>query len=1283
MRSQSGKPPAAQSRKFSSGWLVACLVAAAGVAAYLLAPRPTFQVVTVDGKRIGGETPRRQVTWQPAQRVLARPANLGPRDSLIAPQLVGGGSILYFTLRRHGGQYDIYRSELVEGQWQEAELAEGLNSEADDIGPVFRNDGSQVYFQSNRPGGFGGYDIYLSESTDQGWSEPKNLGPGINTPANDFDPAISPDGHALYFTSDRSPKLQQWIEQGRLISPGDPWTATLRANPPRLNYDIFVAHLQESGQWSLPRSVASINRPNSHEGAPFVSQNGSFLYFASDRVQSDQTQPNYDIYRARIRRQQLSNIENLGPGINTPQNETEPSLSPEGFRLYFSRSLTQEEFFSPLSQIGESNAARPELSPQENSPQENSPQENSPQARPPAASQRQHAQGKGDQRDVAQLEVIDSEIYALYTSQAVEVEDQLSWDTSNWDTLAALVLEYWWPLVLLLLMLALLAGLVALLRQPTWRRLLVPTPLMIALLLHIFAGAGSFFVYFGDEIASGFRQFSEYLSPGEISLEPSRENGAADFERLAELRPIEATQTPTVTQQTTQVASLSMATPRFRPTLLARLAETLPTDRVIRVQVNQPTVTSPAAGPTALARRPTRLLAEAAPQITLLKPKALSKPSEPSLDPTQITLARNEQRPQINSTPSADLAGPTLLDRSVTSPGPLPSEEVPPERLTPQQTLWQVVPKIELASQRGPNRMESTEEPPVLLNRLTLPAGQRKPKEDGIAQPVAVEVARLKAEQGNTQGFPEQVTAFRLPVAVASSPEVDQEDHQPPQPSAATTRLTRAELSRTLPRSSSQSPQALTGDAVPTVSLAQPPRQRQPAEGRIGLAQTRVPRVQNRLLALPARLLEQREHSGNDQLRTSQEDPAVPQEPTARKELDVGVHLAGPLLPSTSLVNSRTQAASVRDEVDVVDLHQMFEIRQAGPVRDVVLKEFGGSDETEAAVDRGLAWLAEHQFEDGHWGLHDFHACCQKHRRCRGAGSCRSDTAGTGFGLMPFLGAGHTHQAGKYQKVVAGGLRWLVNHQKKNGDLFSGGTHNSHMYSHGIAAIALCEAYGMTKDPSLRGPAERALDFIVQAQHSASGGWRYQPNQHADTSVVGWQVMALKSGQMAGLDVPEATWAGVRRWIDSVEGRGRKIGQFGYQNRADGRPAMTAEALLCKQYLGSSPSEKSLQQGAEFLVGKLPRQGKETSYYWYYGTQVLFHLQGEHWERWNEATKRLLLETQIQQGPQAGTWEPQDNWERQGGRIYATSLRLLMLEVYYRHLPLYRRLQVQEPVTAQ
>jgi hypothetical protein len=344
--------------------------------------------------------------------------------------------------------------------------------------------------------------------------------------------------------------------------------------------------------------------------------------------------------------------------------------------------------------------------------------------------------------------------------------------------------------------------------------------------------------------------------------------------------------------------------------------------------------------------------------------------------------------------------------------------------------------------------------------------------------------------------------------------------------------------------------------------------------------------------------------------------------------------------------------------------------------------EGGGSQGSELAVARALRWLALHQANDGHWSLDGFHR--HAHEKpglggkpimctCDKRGGLSNDIAGTALGLLPFLGAGETHKPPTtpgdvhYTKQVEAGLRYLLSRQAADGN-FGGG-----MYAHGLATIAVCEAYGLTSDGRLKDPAQRALDFIVRAQHAA-GGWRYGPNEPGDTSVTGWQVMALKSGQMSGLSVSAAALTGAEKWLDSCM---NNEGGYGYLDRQE-TPAMTAVGLLCRQYLGWSPRNPKLQSGVAKLRATPPGQ-LDSFYYHYYATQVMHHMGGDSWQTWNPKMRDLLIAAQDKgnapnKAHQLGSWPPgKDVYDGVGGRLMVTSLATLTLEVYYRHLPLYRR----------
>jgi hypothetical protein len=339
----------------------------------------------------------------------------------------------------------------------------------------------------------------------------------------------------------------------------------------------------------------------------------------------------------------------------------------------------------------------------------------------------------------------------------------------------------------------------------------------------------------------------------------------------------------------------------------------------------------------------------------------------------------------------------------------------------------------------------------------------------------------------------------------------------------------------------------------------------------------------------------------------------------------------------------------------------------------------GGSKASEEAVERALQWLAAHQSPDGHWDGDGFHVNCPAGRVCSGAGSqSRDDCAITGLALLAFLGAGNTHWEGKYATNVLAGLNWLIQQEKSNGDLRGTGR----MYSQGIATLALSEALAMSGDQKLREPVERAVQFIIAAQNQTTGGWRYLPGQYGDTSVFGWQLMALKSASLSGINVPDTTWQKARGWLHLV-GSGRHRGLAAYQPTEAATPPMTAEALVCRVFLGESTDNPTLVEAADYLMQYKPQWIRLNLYYWYYGTLACFQMGGEYWSQWNSSVRDVLISHQVREGHAAGSWDPNatlDPWGREGGRVYSTALAALSLEVYYRFLPVQSLTSDEPPI---
>jgi hypothetical protein len=338
-------------------------------------------------------------------------------------------------------------------------------------------------------------------------------------------------------------------------------------------------------------------------------------------------------------------------------------------------------------------------------------------------------------------------------------------------------------------------------------------------------------------------------------------------------------------------------------------------------------------------------------------------------------------------------------------------------------------------------------------------------------------------------------------------------------------------------------------------------------------------------------------------------------------------------------------------------------------MKEALLGIYGGNKITQEAVVSALDWLARYQQTDGSWSL--------KGPYPNGAMN-ENEQAATAMALLAFQGDGHRHdQEGKYQKNVARGWYWLLKQQDAEGNFFRQGGWNNAFYTNGLCTIALCELYGMSKDEKLREPAERAVNYLLRSQ-SPQGGWRYQPRSDSDVSVTGWIVMALQSARMAYLNVPEENLRRVQEFLDSVavdDGR-----RYPYQKNQPPSRAMTAEALLCRQYLGWTRDDPRLIDGVRYLVepeNLIDYRRNRDVYYWYYATQVCHHMEGKYWERWNEVMRQVVPEQQVKTGREAGSWDPMrptpDEWPSrgQGGRLYVTCLSAYMLQVYYRHLPLY------------
>jgi len=343
----------------------------------------------------------------------------------------------------------------------------------------------------------------------------------------------------------------------------------------------------------------------------------------------------------------------------------------------------------------------------------------------------------------------------------------------------------------------------------------------------------------------------------------------------------------------------------------------------------------------------------------------------------------------------------------------------------------------------------------------------------------------------------------------------------------------------------------------------------------------------------------------------------------------------------------------------------------------------GCSKGCQTAIDYALKWLSKHQDNDGKWDMDGFEKHC-KSFACGGKGAVDYFDIGlTGLALLAFLADGNTDKTGEYKETVKRGIEYLLKSQTEDGQI-GDRKGDSWIYNHAIATMALCELYGMTKNPTLAEPARKAVKYILDAQNPGLG-WKYEPKGGKnDTSVTGWMVCALYSAKLAGISVPDAAFKGALKWFY----RATRVsdGKCGYERPGDNGSvykdydkkfkrlsAMTAVAGYCRVLCGQSNREKRVREAVDILEKNMPQWDKPDGkyvnmYYWYYGAYAMQQYSGYRCDKWLKEMKNALLKNQRTEGCANGSWDPVGLWGVIGGRVYSTAICCLTLEVYYRYL---------------
>jgi hypothetical protein len=362
-----------------------------------------------------------------------------------------------------------------------------------------------------------------------------------------------------------------------------------------------------------------------------------------------------------------------------------------------------------------------------------------------------------------------------------------------------------------------------------------------------------------------------------------------------------------------------------------------------------------------------------------------------------------------------------------------------------------------------------------------------------------------------------------------------------------------------------------------------------------------------------------------------------------------------------------------------VDVGGLFDGR-TGESRHRALAGVDGGEQVETAVAAGLRWLLRQQQDAGNWQLHDGYPDPSEP-------VLKTDTGATALALLALLGNGQTHVSADDEPTRAAvekGINWLVGVQKPSGDFHDWDElgRQTAYYAHSQAVIAICEAYAMTGDRRLIEPAQRGIDFLLKSQQPVQGGWKYQPqdeNSVGDLSVTGWALMALHTARAAGLHVPREPFERGMGFLDLVQSEDGA--RYRYEPRPGWAPtpAMTAEGLLCRQYLGWRDDHPALQSGVDYLLGPANeptwQAGKRNVYAWYYTGQVLHNLGDERFQPWYGRAAAEIVAHQIMQGRSdvRGSWHPARpigapyEYAAKAGRLYFTAMCLLVLETPYRH----------------
>ncbi len=1280
-----------------AGWSVAFLCLLLGVLIWVGLKFGYVRWIYRDGDAIWDSRDRlnvRSVLWSPPEEIHDRPG--ARQDETVVGTIPSSAPRLLVALKTAAGTRDIFVRHLTPQGWTGPTLLGGeeaaFHSPHDEIAPTLSHDGTLLLFASNRPGGFGGFDLYASRFADGAWSPPRALGSQINSPFDDVGATLHPSRRLIVFATNRP--------RGFLFAPPTSWDDVPLENWQAADFELAYAIAPPDGSlrgWSEPQPLASLVTERDEE-RPAFSPSGTFLYFSSSR---DGGFGSRDLYRSRCRllgldpnevtTLQVDSPENIGPPVNTRLDDSAPQLLLEGFGLAYE--VRDPKTGASFHFESRSHEVAPELS----------------VAAVPIDAVTQY---------LLQVGGLALGAVVLFILTLVLMRYRRLWAMNLYARCAVvavllhvglLYVFYFWQIGSQLAQVRAKTVLAEVTIEKTLQARLTQETQRIKIELPdqdpldatvepqptlrdspMLADPSALDVAVERVAVPQFEKVQPFSNATTARVDTSLP--PVPFERrqdpiVEQLRPdalatvaAEADTLPAPESSpasdevdaTTPVGvglSLKVAAETPRPGPVGTVVETVPSlateVRAEQVQQARTQVQAPALPPKVL---PPLTHAATTPTEELVS--SIPVPAQSADREAELSLA-----PRAEATRSEASARPTPPQLETSAP-PLIAAVQPQRRWHAPAVGTEAVTSPEARFQRSP-----------------LPPPRAQPSE-AATQPQMPETAALaerrqEAVDENLRVEPAELDAVRRwePAAgdeVARAELLSQRDVSQARPAIAPADgLNAVQEASPATLSTSPAPGSLVDSAVassgplraPQTDLPDGERSQKPGEGSDNAADL-----------IGAEL----SPAARTKLEVSRQSGAPPAPPAvdARRE-----PVAGDSAPLTADAStpSPTEVATAEflrplEPVPGIDAPARKRLPERRPQkrmslsdarseesRKVLVPRMGGTAESELAVRLALEWLAACQSEDGRWDVDGFL------QRLPDSGApgfhTQCDAAVTGLAVLSFLGQNHTHVKpdSPYRMTVLRALRWLLSIQTESG-LLSGSDQKYIMYNHGIATLALSEAYILSRDERLLPAIEKAARIIVEAQNPNTGGWRYLPvvPLRGDTSVSGWQVMALTSIHGSALKLPGGVFDRARHWFDVEVSSGQHRGIYGYSKPEEPRVAMVAEGMFARQLLGARRGDDNIEEAARYIHTETRRRGYlDNLYLVYYGTLALYQYQGWIWERWNTEVRDYLVKSQNRSGARRGSWDPTGPWSEAGGQVLATCFATLSLEVYYRYLPLY------------